>query len=54
MRCALIVTARMFSSGMLVMAQQKERLSGLGYTEQQIWKMKPEDAHAILKEGIKV
>jgi len=38
----------------MITQQQKEKLRGLGYTEQRIWKMKPEDAHAILKEAIKV
>jgi hypothetical protein len=38
----------------MITQQQKETLRGLGYSEERIWKMKPEDAHAILKEGIKV
>ncbi len=38
----------------MITQQQKERLRGLGYPEQRIWKMKPAEAHAILKEGIKV
>ena len=38
----------------LITPQQKETLRGLGYSEERIWKMKPEDAHAILKEAIKV
>ena len=42
------------SVSFMITQQQKERLRGLGYSEERIWKMKPEDAHAILKEGIKV
>ena len=42
------------SISFMITQQQKERLRGLGYSEEQIWKMKPEEAHAILKEGIKV
>ena len=38
----------------MITQQQKETLRGLGYSEERIWKMKPEDAHAILKEAIKV
>jgi hypothetical protein len=41
------------SVSFMITQQQKERLRGLGYTEERISKMKPEDAHAILKEGIK-
>ena len=37
----------------MITQQQKEKLRALGYTEQRIWEMKPEDAHAILKEGAK-
>jgi hypothetical protein len=42
------------SMSFMITQQQKETLRGLGYSEERIWKMKPEDAHAILKEGIKV
>jgi hypothetical protein len=42
------------SVSFMITQQQKERLRGLGYSEERIWKIKPEDAHAILKEGIKV
>ena len=42
------------SVSFMITQQQKERLGGLGYSEERIWKMKPEDAHKILKEGIKV
>ena len=42
------------SVSFMITQQQKERLRGLGHSEEQIWKMKPEEAHAILKEGIKV
>jgi hypothetical protein len=38
----------------MITQQQKETLRGLRYSEERIWKMKPEDAHTILKEGIKV
>ena len=42
------------SMSFMITQQQKETLRGLGYSEERIWKMKPEDAHAILKEAIKV
>ena len=42
------------SVSFMITQQQKETLRGLGYSEERIWKMKPEDAHAILKEAIKV
>ena len=42
------------SMSFMITEQQKETLRGLGYSEERIWKMKPEDAHAILKETIKV
>ena len=42
------------SMSFMITQQQKETLRGMGYGEEQIWKMKPEDAHAILKEAIKV
>ena len=38
----------------MITQQQKERLRGLGYGEEQIWKLKPEEANAILERGIKV
>ncbi len=41
------------SVSFMITQRQKEKLRALGYTEQQIWKMKPEDAHAILKKGAK-
>ena len=34
----------------MITQHQKEELRGLGYTDEQIWEMKPEDAHAILKD----
>jgi uncharacterized protein (DUF58 family) len=37
----------------MITQQQKEKLRGLGYSEERIREMKPEDAQAILKEGIK-
>ena len=42
------------SMSFMITQQQKETLRGLGYSEERIWKMKPQDAHAILKETIKV
>src|SRR5271166_2076152 len=42
------------SMSFMITQQQKETLRGLGYSEERIWKMTPEDAHAILKEAIKV
>ena len=42
------------SMSFMITQQQRETLRGLGYSEERIWKMKPEDAHAILKEAIKV
>jgi hypothetical protein len=41
------------SVSFMITQQQKEKLRGLGYSEERIREMKPEDAHAILKEGIK-
>jgi hypothetical protein len=41
------------SVSFMITQQQKEKLRGLGYSEERIRVMKPEDAHAILKEGIK-
>jgi hypothetical protein len=38
------------SVSFMITQHQKEQLRDLGYTGQQIRKMKPEDAHAILKD----
>ena len=38
------------SVSFMITQHQKEQLRGLGYTEEQILEMKPEDAHAILKD----
>jgi hypothetical protein len=40
------------SVSFMITQQQKEKLRGLGYSEERIREMKPEDAHAILKEDI--
>jgi hypothetical protein len=38
------------SVSFMITQHQKEQLRDLGYTAQQIRKLKPEDAHAILKD----
>jgi len=47
------VESTITSVSFMITQQQKEMLRGLGYTEEQIWEMKPEHAHTILKRGIK-
>jgi hypothetical protein len=41
------------SVSFMITQQQKEKLRALAYSEERIREMKPEDAHGILKEGIK-
>jgi hypothetical protein len=48
------VESTIASVSFMITQQQKEMLRGLGYTDEQICEMKPENAHAVLKEGIKV
>jgi hypothetical protein len=47
------VESTIASVSFMITQQQKEMLRGLGYTEEQIWKMTPEGAHMILRERIK-
>jgi hypothetical protein len=47
------VESTIASVSFMITQQQKEMLRELGYTEEQIREMTPENAHTILKEGFK-